>query len=108
MSRQKAAAVAEQKIRRHLGANDAELAARISAPARKKTVFTNQRVFRITGLKESKAANNDDRGEKGLLDFLERKSGNKGHAIKIIRVSVRSGRETEREKLISGGPRRLR
>ncbi|OAA54769.1 mRNA export factor mex67 [Niveomyces insectorum RCEF 264] len=80
-------AIAEQKIRRHLGvAGDASLAKRISElPRRKFSNFANRKIFKVVGLQQSKAAANPDRGEKGLLEFMERKAANMGSGIKIVK-----------------------
>ncbi len=85
-----AASTVEQKIRRHLGVSgDASLATRISELPRKKfSNMANRKVFKITGLQQSKAATNPDRGEKGLLEFVERKSAHVGRAIKIVKVCI--------------------
>jgi hypothetical protein len=80
----------ETKIRQHLGAHDADLASRISqAPHKKFTQLSGKKVFKITGVENSKAATNPDHGEKAAVSFLERKSGNHGKTITITRVSLR-------------------
>ncbi|KIH86975.1 nuclear RNA export factor 1/2 [Sporothrix brasiliensis 5110] len=83
----RAVASAEQKIKRHLGVSgEASLAKRISELPRKKfSNMANRKVFKIVGLQQSKAAGNADRGERGLLDFIERKSANMGRGLKIIK-----------------------
>ncbi|EFX03185.1 mRNA export factor mex67 [Grosmannia clavigera kw1407] len=85
-------ATAEQKIRRHLGVTDGgSLAKRVSELPRKKfSSHANRKVFRIVGLEQSKAASNADRGEKGMLEFLERKSSNMGRGVKIIKSRLDS------------------
>lgn len=87
----RAAATTEQKMRRHLGITDGgSLAKRVSELPRKKlSSFANRKVFTIVGLEQSKAASNADRGEKGMLEFLERKSSNMGRGVKIIKVCIR-------------------
>ncbi|CAK7220050.1 nuclear mRNA export, poly(A)+RNA binding protein [Sporothrix curviconia] len=89
----RAAASAEQKIKRHLGASgEASLAKRISELPRntKFSNMANRKVFKIVGLQQSKAASNADRGERGLLDFIERKSANMGRGLKIIKSRLDS------------------
>ncbi|CAK7207659.1 nuclear mRNA export, poly(A)+RNA binding protein [Sporothrix eucalyptigena] len=88
----RAVASAEQKIKRHLGASgEASLAKRISELPRKKfSNMANRKVFKIVGLQQSKAASNADRGERGLLDFIERKSANMGRGLKIIKSRLDS------------------
>lgn len=86
----RAVSSAEQKIKRHLGVSgEASLAKRISELPRKKfSNMANRKVFKIVGLQQSKAAHNVDRGERGLLDFIERKSANMGRGLKIIKVCI--------------------
>ena len=88
----RAVSSAEQKIKRHLGVSgEASLAKRISELPRKKfSNMANRKVFKIVGLQQSKAASNADRGERGLLDFIERKSANMGRGLKIIKVCIRN------------------
>jgi hypothetical protein len=86
-----AVASAEQKIRQHLGAHHTEIASRISDKSRRKfTKLHGKKVFRITGLGDSKAAANPDQGHKAILEFLERKTSKMGKGIMINRVSFRS------------------
>lgn len=86
----RAVSSAEQKIKRHLGVSgEASLAKRISELPRKKfSNMANRKVFKVVGLQQSKAASNADRGERGLLDFIERKSANMGRGLKIIKVCI--------------------
>ncbi|EPE07868.1 mrna export factor mex67 [Ophiostoma piceae UAMH 11346] len=87
------AATAEQKIRRHLGAvGDASLEKRISELPRKRAANTAARkVFKILGLEASKAATNADRGERSVLEFIERKSAKMGGSgIRIIKSRIDS------------------
>ncbi|CAK7271396.1 nuclear mRNA export, poly(A)+RNA binding protein [Sporothrix epigloea] len=83
----RAAQSAEQKIKRHLGASgEASLAKRISELPRKSfSNMANRKVFKVVGLQQSKAASNADRGERSLLDFIERKSAHMGRGLKIIK-----------------------
>ena len=84
-------AAAEQKIRRHLGAvGEASLEKRISELPRKRAAnMAARKMFRIVGLQASKAAANADRGEKSVLEFIERKSAKMGGSgIRVIKVCL--------------------
>lgn len=84
-NRKKVAAV-EQKLGRHIATKDgAELASKMTDAQRKK-LATEGKVFRITGLENSKAANNADHGLKTALEFFERKTEKMGKRIRIIKV----------------------
>ena len=88
-SRSKANTSTDHKLRQFLGAVDPQLASRISEQPRKFREFHHKKVLKITGLVESKAATNDDHGEKATVEFLERKATKMtGRTVKISRVSI--------------------
>jgi len=88
LARPKAIVAAVDKITRHIGANDAKLSARVGGDSRKQGVGNNRRAFKILGLAQSAAKTNPDRGERALVDFIERKTNSQGNPVRIIKVCV--------------------
>ncbi|KJZ78327.1 hypothetical protein HIM_02365 [Hirsutella minnesotensis 3608] len=69
-----------QAVLRHLGSSDASLASRIQGPSNgtRRGRSAGLTYLRVHGLKDSKAASNQDGGLGGLLSFMERKASSLG------------------------------